>query len=61
MTKPKYRRFSKFSADREGIGSEAQRLIKLKHEIKRLKRQRLIVTAVACLGTGAVLYLLAKL
>jgi hypothetical protein len=61
MKKPKYIRFSKFSSQRANTSKdEAQRLIKLKKEVKRLKRQRLIIMSGVCLVTGTVVYLIAK-
>jgi len=56
----KHIKFNKFLSERDTSHEEAQRLIKLKKEVKRLKRQRIIFTTGACLTTGIIVYLMAR-
>lgn len=60
MDKPRYIRFKHFSSERDADFNEAQRLIKLKKEIRRLKRQRLAVIAGACTLSAVIVYLVAR-
>jgi len=59
--KPKYIRFSKFKSENLTASSnEAARLIKLKKQIKQLKRQRLIFTAGVAIATAIIVYLVKR-
>jgi len=61
MSQPRYLRFSRFKSEKGNTSQqEAQRLIKLRKEVKRLKRQRLIFTAGACITTGIIVYLMLR-
>ncbi|MGB5963564.1 MAG: hypothetical protein WBG73_23205 [Coleofasciculaceae cyanobacterium] len=55
--KPKYIRFSKFKSENlTASNDEAARLIKLKKQIKQLKRQRLIFTTGVAIATAIIVY-----
>lgn len=55
----KHLRFSKFKSDKKPIADTAK-LIKLKNQVRRLKRQRLILICSACAVTAVVVYLVMR-
>jgi hypothetical protein len=58
--RPKLIKFNKLLSQRDPSEEEAQRLIKLRKEVKRLKRQQIIITTGACLTTAIIVYLLSR-
>jgi hypothetical protein len=56
----KYIRFKKFRSERDLSHEEARRLLALKAEVRKLKRQRILIATGACAATAIIVYLISR-